>query len=67
LCLLCAQTRLRGRPDTCGSSIWILHERAYANGYAFSANKVHVYTWYIDSTTHNSVYANNYAYLTITY
>lgn len=37
----------------------------YANALGFATNTVTVYTWYLSATTHQEVYSNNYAYLSI--
>jgi hypothetical protein len=37
----------------------------YANAKAFNGNKVRVYSWSIDPTTHDTAFVNNYVYLTV--
>ena len=37
----------------------------FADARGFSGNKVRVYTWYVDSSSHLPVLTNNYVYLTI--
>jgi hypothetical protein len=37
----------------------------YANAKAFNGNKIRVYSWSIDPTTHATAFVNNYVYLTV--